>query len=66
MYPIKAGPRTDLRVLLVGFLVSGLPMAFAQLMMTAALGLNKKTGQIVILSGIPVFMGFAISFVKYG
>lgn len=66
LYPMKVGSRSDLRVLFVGLFLTGLPLALGQLTMTAALGLNKKTGQMVILTGIPVFIGYIVSYFKYG
>jgi hypothetical protein len=47
------------------FLV-GLPLALGQMFFVAGLGLNKKTGQIVILTGIPVLIGYLISYFRYG
>jgi uncharacterized membrane protein len=44
----------------------GLPMAIAQLVFVAGLGLNKKTGQIVILTGLPVIVGYVVSYFRYG
>lgn len=63
---MKVGSRSDLGILLVGFLLTGLPLALGQLTMTAALSLNRKTGQMVILTGIPVFIGYIVSYFKYG
>ncbi len=37
-----------------------------QLVFVAGLGLNKKTGQIVILTGLPVLVGYAVAFFRYG
>jgi len=46
--------------------MTALPLVIGQLVFVAGLGLNKKTGQIVILSGIPVFIGYLISYFRYG
>lgn len=40
-------------------------MALGQLMFVAGLALNKKTGQLVILTGIPVFIGYLLSYFRY-
>lgn len=47
-------------------LLVGLPLALGQMVFVAGLGLNKKTGQIVILTGIPVLIGYLISYFHYG
>lgn len=46
--------------------MTGLPLALGQLVFVAALGLNKKTGQIVILTGLPVLVGYLVSYFRYG
>ena len=46
--------------------MTGLPMALGQLMFVAGLALNKKTGQLVILTGIPVFISYLLSYFRYG
>lgn len=47
-------------------LLVGLPLALGQMVFVAGLGLNKKTGQIVILTGIPVLIGYLLSYFRYG
>lgn len=34
--------------------------------MVASLSLNKKTGQLIVLTGIPVFIGYLLSYYMYG
>jgi drug/metabolite transporter (DMT)-like permease len=41
-------------------------LALGQLVFVAGLGLNKKTGQIVILTGLPVLVGYLLSYFRYG
>jgi hypothetical protein len=66
LYPYQVEKKTDLYTLFVSIFTTGLPLALGQLVSVAGLGLNKKTGQIVILTGIPVFVGYLISYFRYG
>ena len=66
LYPIKANRSLDFRTIFIGFFLTGVPLALGQLFMCASLGLNKKTGQLVILTGIPVFIGYLVSYFSYG
>jgi mannitol-specific phosphotransferase system IIBC component len=34
--------------------------------MVAGFGMNKKTGQLIILTMIPVLIGYALSYLRYG
>ena len=47
-------------------LLVGLPLVLGQMVFVAGLALNKKTGQIVILTGIPVMVGYLLSYFRYG
>jgi drug/metabolite transporter (DMT)-like permease len=52
--------------LLIAFFVTGLVMAFAQMLMVPALRLNKNTGALNSCQFISVIMGYAISYYRYG
>lgn len=66
LYPYQAQQKTSLWILFMSIFMVGLPMAIAQLVFVAGLGLNKKTGQIVILTGLPVIVGYVVSYFRYG
>lgn len=66
LYPFQVHKRTDLWVLFVSAFATALPLVLGQLVFVAGLGLNKKTGQIVILTAIPVFIGYLLSYFRYG
>jgi drug/metabolite transporter (DMT)-like permease len=66
LYPYQVHHKTDLYTLFISVFMVGLPLALGQLVFVAGLGLNKKTGQIVILTGLPVFVGYLISYFRYG
>lgn len=66
LYPYQVQKKTPWDVLLVSIFTVGLPLAVGQLLFVAGLALNKKTGQIVILTGIPVLMGYLVSYFRYG
>ena len=55
-----------MKTLLTAVFMTGLPLALGQLVFVAALGLNKKTGQIVVLTGLPVLVGYLVSYFRYG
>ena len=40
-------------------------MALAQIGLVAGLALNKNSGQLVILSGIPVLVGYLVAYFRY-
>ena len=66
LYPSDDDQRSSLPVLGKAFLFTALPLALFQLLFVAGIGLNKKTGQLIVLTGIPVLVGFMISFYRYG
>ena len=66
LYPIRVTKPSPLPTLLKGLFFSGFPLAFAQTVFGAGLAMNKKTGQVVILTGIPVLLGYLISYFRYG
>jgi len=66
LYPIKVTKPSSLWLLFQGLFYTGLPLALGQLVFVAGLGLNKKTGQLVILTGIPVLLGYLLSYFRYG
>jgi len=66
LYPLKVTQRTDFSTLCIAGLMTGLPLTIGQLLFTAGLALNKKSGQIVVLTGIPVLIGYLISYFRYG
>jgi drug/metabolite transporter (DMT)-like permease len=66
LYPIKVKHPSSLWTLFIGLFMTGLPLALGQLVFVAGLGLNKKTGQLIILTGIPVFIGYLVSYFRYG
>jgi drug/metabolite transporter (DMT)-like permease len=66
LYPYQVHHKTDLYTIFISIFMVGLPLALGQLVFVAGLGLNKKTGQIVILTGLPVFVGYLISYFRYG
>jgi uncharacterized membrane protein len=57
--------KTDFKILFISIFLTGIPLVLGQLFSVAALALNKKTGQIVILSGIPVLIGYLLSYFRY-
>lgn len=65
LYPIKVSKPSDLWILFKGFFYSGIPHACAQTFFGTGLTLNRKTGQVVILTGIPVLLGYLISYYRY-
>jgi drug/metabolite transporter (DMT)-like permease len=66
LYPSQVHKKADLYTLFISIFMTGLPLALGQLVFVAGLALNKKTGQIVILTGIPVFVGYIVSYFRYG
>jgi len=66
LYPYQVKQKSDLSTLFMSVFLVGLPLALGQMFFVAGLGLNKKTGQIVILTGIPVLIGYLISYFRYG
>lgn len=66
MYPYQVKVKTDVWTLFQSIFMTGLPLALGQLASVAGLALNKKTGEIVILSGLPVFVGYLVSYFRYG
>ena len=58
--------KSDISTLLMSVLLTGLPLAVGQSFTVVGLGLNKRSGQLVILTGIPVFVGYAVSYFRYG
>lgn len=66
LYPHQVHSPASFRTLLTAAVLTGLPLAVGQMLFVAGLGLNKKTGQIVILTGIPVFVGYFVSYFRYG
>ena len=66
LYPSQVYKKADLYTLFISIFMTGLPLALGQLVFVAGLALNKKTGQIVILTGIPVFVGYIVSYFRYG
>jgi uncharacterized membrane protein len=66
LYPHQVQHAADLETLCKAIVLSGLPLAIGQMFFVAGLGLNKKTGQIVILTGIPVIVGYLVSYLRYG
>ena len=66
LYPIRVTKPSPLPTLFKGLFFSGFPLAFAQTVFGAGLAMNKKTGQVVILTGIPVMLGYLISYFRYG
>ena len=66
LYPIRVTKPSPLPTLFKGLFFSGFPLAFGGNCFGASLALNKKTGQVVILTGIPVMLGYLISYFRYG
>mgnify|MGYP000963401259 FL=1 len=66
LYPMKVDKPSNLWTLFIGIFMTGLPLAVGQLVFVAGLGLNKKTGQLIILTGIPVFISYLLSYFRYG
>jgi len=66
LYPYQVHHKSDLSTLLMSVLLVGLPLVLGQMVFVAGLALNKKTGQIVILTGIPVMVGYLLSYFRYG
>jgi drug/metabolite transporter (DMT)-like permease len=66
LYPNIITKKTDLYKMFIALFVTGLPLALSQLCSTASLGLNKKTGQLIILTGIPILIGYLLSYIRYG
>jgi len=66
LYPVRVIRPSDIGVLAKGLVLSGFPLAFGQTLFGAGLGLNKKTGQVVILTFIPVILGYCIAYYRYG
>jgi len=65
LYPHQVQKKTDFKILFISVFLTGIPLVLGQLFSVAALALNKKTGQIVVLSGIPVLIGYLISYFRY-
>jgi drug/metabolite transporter (DMT)-like permease len=65
-YPIKVHEPSSLSVLIQAFLYTGVPLALCQILMVASVALNKKTGQLTMLTMIPVLIGYALSYFRYG
>lgn len=66
LYPYQVKKKSDFWTLFIGIFMTGLPLALGQLVFVAGLGLNKKTGQIVLLTGLPVFVSYIVSYFRYG
>jgi hypothetical protein len=66
LYPFKVSNPSTIGTLFQALFYTGLPLALGQLVFVAALAMNKKTGQLVILTGIPVLLGYLISYFRYG
>jgi len=66
LYPNRVVKKTELSKMFIAFFATGLPLALGQLFFVAGLGLNKKTGQLIILTGIPVIIGYLVSYIRYG
>jgi len=66
LYPIKVTKPSSITTMFIALFLTGFPLALAQLLFVAGLGLNKKTGQLIILTGIPVFIGYLLSYFLYG
>jgi drug/metabolite transporter (DMT)-like permease len=66
LYPYQVARKTDLTILINSIFFVGIPLAIGQLGLVAGLALNKKSGQLLILSGIPVIVGYLVSYFRYG
>ena len=66
LYPLSVTKPSSPQTILYGFFLTGVPLALGQLLMTPSLALNKKTGQLIVLTGIPVFIGYFLSYYRYG
>lgn len=66
LYPYQVKNKTDINVLFNAIFLTGLPLALGQLGLVAGLALNKNTGKIVILTGLPVVVGYVVSYFRYG
>jgi drug/metabolite transporter (DMT)-like permease len=66
LYPYQVSRKTDLSILFTSIFLVGLPLALGQLGLVASLALNKNSGQLLILSGIPVLVGYLVSYFRYG
>jgi hypothetical protein len=66
LYPLRVSQPSDLTVIFKAFFYTALPLALAQSFMVAGIGLNKKTGQLVMLTALPVMIGYAVSYYRYG
>lgn len=65
LYPFSVTKKSDLTTLAWSVIYTGLPLTIAQLCVTAALAMNRKSVQIIILTGIPVFIGYLLSYYRY-
>lgn len=66
LYPLRVSKPSDLSVIFKAFFYTALPLAIAQSFMVAGIGLNKKTGQLIMLTALPVMIGYAVSYYRYG
>lgn len=66
LYPIRVTKPTEIYNLFIGIFLTGFPLALAQLFFVAGVGLNKKTGTLIILQCIAIIMGYIISYTRYG
>ena len=66
LYPSQVQNKTDAYTLFMSAIMTGLPLVIGQSFTVVGLGLNKKSGQLVILTGIPVFVGYVVSYFRYG
>jgi hypothetical protein len=66
LYPLRVENPVAPYKLLIAFFATGIMLGFSQLLFVAGLGLNKKTGSLIILTCISVIVGYALSFFRYG
>lgn len=66
LYPSQVKHQTDLSILAISALATALPLTLSQLVFVAGLSLNRKTGQMVVLTCIPVLIGYLLSYFRYG
>jgi len=65
LYPFTESRQYDITTLFGTFVFTALPLALVAGFMVAGIDLNMKTGQIVILTAIPVLVGYVISYYRY-
>ena len=66
LYPIKVTQPSSLVDLGNTVIWSGIPLVIAQSCFGAGIAHNRKTGQIAVLTGIPILLSYVIAYFRYG